>query len=356
MYVLGGLLIAWLLLHAIEPPENRSRRGVRLAALLLSGVVVLAMFVLHKLHGLDIWLQTQPWFGTSGIDSVKEVQRVLSVIGYSYMALRWVDLSLAVSEGRHKPPGPLETINYLAPFHMLAMGPIQSFDDFKGTPPSPSAPGVVDSFKALDRIASGLFKKYVLAAIVDGLFLTKFRSRTPYFLIELQMNYVWMYLDFSAYSDIAVGLGMLIGRPAPENFNRPFIARNMIDYWERWHISLSQFIRRNVFIPIQMTMLRSTGGASPLACASIAFLCSFLLCGVWHEISWRWFAWGLWHATGLVVCNLYRAFLLKKLGRKGVNAYMANPWFKAAATFITFEYVALSLVIVMADFKEFHAW
>ena len=191
-----------------------------------------------------------------------------------------------------------------------------------------------------------MFKKYVLANLIEKLFLTGFRAGGPYFVLEMQLNYVWLFLDFSAYSDIAVGVGRLMGVATPENFNRPYVARNAIDYWDRWHISLSQFIRRNLFFPIQLALMRRTDGRYPLGVASFAFMASFLLCGLWHNIGLNWLAWGAYQATGLIACNLYRAYLLKRLGRKGLNRYMANPWVRAAAVVVTFEFIALSLVIV----------
>ena len=108
---------------------------------------------------------------------------------------------------------------------------------------------------------------------------------------------------------MSVGIGQLIGVATPENFNKPFLARNIMDFWERWHISLSQFIRRNVFIPVQLSLMRKTGGRAPLWIASFAFLISFAFCGLWHGVSWPWFAWGLYQAAGLVTCNLYRHWL-----------------------------------------------
>ncbi len=71
--------------------------------------------------------------------------------------------------------------------------------------------------------------------------------------------YLWLYLDFSAYSDITVGAGRLMGVATPENFNRPYVARNLVDFWDRWHISLSRFIYRNVFTPVQLFLLRRAG-------------------------------------------------------------------------------------------------
>ena len=138
----------------------------------------------------------------------------------------------------------------------------------------------------------------------------------------------------------------------PENFNRPYIARNVIDFWERWHISLSQFIRRNLFIPLQLAFMRLTDGRLPLVAASVAFTISFVLCGLWHKPNLPWFLWGAYQATGLIICNIYRDFLLKRLGRKGLNRYLANPWVRRVSTILTFEFAAVGVLIVTYPLLE----
>ena len=216
------------------------------------------------------------------------------------------------------------------------------------------ATGIPSSLAAIERIVFGLFKKYVLANLIERAFLTGFRAPAPYFLLDLQFNYLWLYLDFSAYSDVAIGIGSLIGVATPENFNKPYLARNVIDFWERWHISLSQFIRRNIFTPLQLTLMRRTDGRFPLLAASIGFTVSFLLCGLWHKPNLPWLLWGGYQAVGLIVCNLHRAFLLKKLGRKGLNRYLANPWIRRASIALTFEFAAVGVLIVTYPTEVFY--
>jgi D-alanyl-lipoteichoic acid acyltransferase DltB (MBOAT superfamily) len=113
------------------------------------------------------------------------------------------------------------------------------------------------------------------------------------------------------------------------------------------------FIRRRLFIPIQVVMMRRTDGRAPLLCASVAFTLSFLLCGLWHSVSWPWLAWGGSQALGLVVYNLYKHWLTKRLGRKGVNRYLSIRWLRWVAVAANFEYFALSLVLVSFPFKEY---
>jgi alginate O-acetyltransferase complex protein AlgI len=334
--VVAGLALAWALL--------RWSSGGRTWPMIVGVVAVLGLFLVHKL----------PHIGHRA--GMGQAETILAAIGFSYVALRLIDVSLAVREGRHAPPDLPSTINYLLPFHMIAAGPIQSYDDFVEQPGVPAPPSASRALVALERIAMGLFKKFILANYIDRLFLTGFHAPMPYFLLEVQLNYVWLYLDFSAYSDVAVGLGILLGVATPENFNRPYLARNVIEYWERWHMSLSQFIRRNLFIPIQLTLMRKSEGRSPLLAASVAFTISFLLCGLWHSISWPWLAWGVCQSAGLVVCNAYKQVLLKRLGRKGVKEYLADRWIGFIAIVVTFEFAAAVVAVATYPYGELSWW
>lgn len=272
---------------------------------------------------------------------------LLTAIGFSYIFLRALDMARAVYEGRQKAPGVCECVNYLVPFHMLAAGPIQSYDDFCRQPPVPAAPTSEDVLQGVERIAHGLFKKVILAQTLEKLFLTGFSGGDAgYWLFEAQIYYLWVYLDFSAYSDIAVGTGRLLGLHTPENFRNPLLARDIIDFWERWHISLSRFIRFNLFIPVQMTLARRTRNRSPLVIGAVAYLVSFGLCGLWHGLDSKFLVWGLYHALGLIVCKTYQDWMLQRYGRKGRKAYLANFPIRVLMTAITFEFVAISLAII----------
>jgi D-alanyl-lipoteichoic acid acyltransferase DltB (MBOAT superfamily) len=112
------------------------------------------------------------------------------------------------------------------------------------------------------------------------------------------------------------------------------------------------FVRRNVFFPIQVPLTRRTNGRAPLLVASFSFTVAFLLCGLWHQIGWAGVAWGLSQAAGLIACTVYRAILLKWLGRKGLNRYMANRWIRLAAIVLTFEFAAIPVAILMFPFQE----
>jgi len=327
MRVCGCILAAYVVLQMVQ------RRWLGTVSLLLGGLAVLTLFVIHKLPS------------TATVYRLASVKSVLVAIGFSYVALRLVDALRLTHEGRHAAPDFPSTINYLLPFHMLAAGPIQGYADFLAQPAVPAPLSTSDALRAVERIVLGLFKKYVIADLLEESLITAFQAPFPYLAVETLLFYFWLYLDFSAYSDITVGAGRLIGVATPENFNRPYIARNLVDFWDRWHISLSQFIYRNIFIPVQMALVRRTGPKSALWCAAVAYSVSFLLCGLWHGLDVRWALWGMMHALGLVAVVWYRAWLKKRLSRETLSRYLAHRGIRLGATILTQVYVALTLLV-----------
>lgn len=316
----------------------RLARGALPLALLLTT----ALFVLHKTQWLTQGL-------TQGSASPSALKGLLLMVGFSYVSLRIIDLLRAVERAPERAPHLIDTLNYLLPFHMLTAGPIQSYDDFYAQHPSRqeelSAEGYVARWlEGGERIATGLVKKFCVAGLIQGVGLTDFSTTGWALFMEAQLFYVWLYFDFSAYSDIAVGIGKLCGLHTPENFNHPLSARNLTVFWERWHITLSQWIRAQLYTPVQLKLARLTGNRHPLLMSTVAFSVAFVLCGAWHELSPRFMWWGALHAGGLSIVNIYKHYLIKRWGRKVIrDRYMTNPWVRAIATLLTFEFVTLSL-------------
>ena len=303
-----------------------------------SGGLLVFLFYLHKGAGATI----RDLFQTA----LNAARGILVAIGFSYLAMRCVELLRAGVDGLVGGKDVLDAINYQIPFHMLAAGPIQSWAAFRNQPLLPTTLDEESTLQGFERIAGGLLKKFVLANFLETTLLTGFRAPWPYTLLEAQVYCIWVYLDFSAYCDIAVGAGILLGIPTPENFMNPLLARNIIQFWERWHITLSQFLRRNLFIPIQLNLMRRFEGRRPLLIASLAFAVTFLLCGLWHGLSLRFLLWGALHASALITCNLYRKWLNKTIERKALARYFESPLIRGVSIILTFEFVSFSLVFI----------
>lgn len=152
----------------------------------------------------------------------------------------------------------------------------------------------------LKRILSGFFKKVVLAdnlaPLVDAVFL---KSASPGF-IDMTAGVLGfglqIYFDFSAYSDIAIGSARLFGYRFPENFNWPYLATSPREFWSRWHMTLSRWIRDYLFTPLAV----SFRGAK--ANILLAVMISMGVCGLWHGAAWTFVIWGLWHGV-LLICG-----------------------------------------------------
>ncbi len=151
----------------------------------------------------------------------------------------------------------------------------------------------------------GLGKKVLLsdrlAGIVDDLFgraSTKALTLVEAWNAALAFSFQ-LFLDFSAYTEMAIGIALAFGLLLPENFRQPYLATDLRDFWRRWHISLSLFIRDYLYIPL--------GGSRHGTLRTVfATLVAMALCGLWHGAGWTFVAWGFWHGAGLVVCRFWQ--------------------------------------------------
>jgi D-alanyl-lipoteichoic acid acyltransferase DltB (MBOAT superfamily) len=204
-----------------------------------------------------------------------------------------------------------------------------------------------DYLIAGERLVMGLFKKFVVA---DGLALAALNATNAAQVHSSGWTWVLLYayslqifFDFSGYTDIAIGLGRLLGIALPENFNAPYLKPNLTQFWNNWHMTLTQWFRAYYFNPL--TRWLRTGGRK-LSAAAIIFvtqITTFVLIGLWHGITWNFVLWGAWHGLGLFVQNRYSEW-----ARPRLPDLSARPALKqglaVAGGLLTFHYVALGWV------------
>jgi D-alanyl-lipoteichoic acid acyltransferase DltB (MBOAT superfamily) len=165
------------------------------------------------------------------------------------------------------------------------------------------------------RIVQGCFKKVVLAdtlaPIVDSVFLKGARPAAVDTIAATLGFGLQVYFDFSAYSDIAIGSARLFGFRFPENFSLPYGSRSPQEFWNRWHQSLSRWIRDYVFTPLTFSTRRSPG------LALLWLVVAMAICGLWHGAQWTFVAWGIWHGILLVVSQTWLKPLFAPSGQRG---------------------------------------
>ena len=231
-----------------------------------------------------------------------EWQAVALPIGISFFTFQKISYIIDVYRG--KCPALSNLVDfalYIAMFPQLIAGPIVRFstirDQLKGRQES------WDSFyNGIIRFCWGLAKKVLIAnslgQITDAVFSLKPEMLDTKIAWLGALGYtLQIYFDFSAYSDMAIGLGMLFGFSIPENFNRPYSAVSITDFWRRWHITLSRWFKDYLYIP-----LGGNRKGTPRTCLNLTIV--FLLCGLWHGANWTFLLWGIYHGGFLVIERL----------------------------------------------------
>lgn len=207
----------------------------------------------------------------------------------------------------------LTFVNYMLFFPTLIAGPIERYDEFSTHHDEPISLTQSDCLAALHRIANGFIKKYVIA---DNLFVwTTFGnmdvsgSSAPMLWIMGLLQLFVLYLDFAGYCDIMIGISRLMGFRIIENFDSPFRATNVQDFWNRWHISLTSFIRDYVFTPmVRAVMFRFEERTAFFATTGIYFF-TMMLIALWHSTTLGFVAFGVLHGCVLVSIQLRVRYL-----------------------------------------------
>ncbi|MFI5351167.1 MAG: MBOAT family O-acyltransferase, partial [Elusimicrobiota bacterium] len=145
-----------------------------------------------------------------------------------------------------------------------------------------------------------------------------------------------------------IGSARLLGLTLPENFDRPFLARNMIEFWNRWHISLTQWIRDYVFMTsYKWTATRWASLKRPAG--YVLLFAALFVAGVWHGSTWNFVLFGVVHGLGVAAASVYADALRARLGADGVKRYLQNRWLRRAAVLGTFHYVCFSFLFFPSD-------
>ena len=328
--LIGLSLEAALVAKALERPNTERTRkwilGVGITAVLLT----LALF---KYLGFAASV-----VGLSVVDL--HLPELALPVGVSFFTFHAISLMV---DAWHRRIGVrvrvLDALLYVAFFPQLVAGPILRAATFLPTLAHRRDLYDLDPPLALQRIAAGLFKKVVLAqvlasALVDPVFEAPGEHASLEVLLGVYGYAAQIFCDFSGYTDIAIGSAALLGYAMPENFRAPYAASSPQDFWRRWHLSLSNWLRDYLFIPLG-------GSRHGAGRTTVALLVTMVLGGLWHGAAWTFIAWGAFHGLGLVVHRAWAAW-------PAVTKLRAAPLWKPVATVLTFHFVCVGWVLFRA--------
>ena len=319
--LLGSCVVNYYLVQAMAKVEGVRRKQAMVASVLLNvGILVYfkyANFIVENIGIQEGWAE------------------VALPIGISFFSFQSMSYTVDVYRRTVKPLEKLsEYLVYILSFPQMIAGSIVRFIDVEKELRQRTV--IDDDFlNGFYRFAVGLSKKVLIANTLASIYPLdgSLDFSSPQALISILAYTFQIYFDFSGYSDMAIGLGMMMGFQFPENFKQPYRAISITDFWRRWHITLSSWMRDYLYIPLGGNRVKSNTRLY------VNLVTVFAISGIWHGASWNFLLWGLYHGAFLI---LDRLFLKKALGHLP----------QAASRVITFAFVVIGWVFfAIEDFS-----
>lgn len=321
-------------------------RGTR--PLVISLVLLTALFV--YLRGYT--------FGGLSTAPVSSTGSLVAIAGLSFLFFKVVHVVVDAAAGSIERLSLAAYLNYSLNFTTLLMGPIQRYQDFAEQWSNGQASADFEAnLDAANRVLRGMVKAFVLAPVValfmlvPGLPIETLGGQL--LLAKVYTFYIYLYLDFSGYCDIVIGVGSMMGVRPPENFRFPFLSRDVSAYWLRVHRSLTLWLTDYLFTPTYRFALRSPwlGRQGFLALAGSLVL-TMLIVGAWHGTTLNFVVFGLVHGCALVAVRGYDQVMTRWLGRAEFRRLSERPAVTMAAVFLTYNFTSLAYVFFVLDVGE----
>jgi len=300
--LLAGCLAVWWIARRLSGPDESFRKSW-----LWTGILVaVAPLLLFKYA--DLMIRT----AADVLDCKAPLLHLLAPLGISFYTFRMISYLVDVYARRGSAESnPLFVILYISWFPQILSGPIERAGAMMDRLKNPAVP---EMDRAIRRIMAGLFKKMVIAERLALFVDPVFRDPSAYAGIHLVFAafffYLQIYCDFAGYTDLAVGISELLGIRSSENFDHPLSSRSVSEFWRRWHITLSFWLRDYIFLPLSYALLRRARNWSPgtaeISVYITATTATMFIAGLWHGAGWNFVVWGLLHALFMSVSHITR--------------------------------------------------
>jgi alginate O-acetyltransferase complex protein AlgI len=288
------------------------------------------------------------WLRGLNVQSVERSSALdIRWLGFSYIVFRLIHTIRDRQSGRLPHVTLNEYFTYVIFFPSLTAGPIDRVERFQKDLRRPLSLTNEDWVVAGERFFIGMFKKYVIA---DSLALIALNGTNALQVGQTRWAWVLLYaytfqifFDFSGYTDIVIGIAGLLGIKLPENFNSPYLKPNLTQFWNNWHMTLTQWFRAYYFNPVNR-WLRGLKKAPSISIQILLMQTStMLLIGLWHGITWNFVLWGLWHGFGLFAQNRW-SDAVKTRSALRADSPFGKIGLNVIGIFLTFNFVALGWV------------
>ena len=290
--------------------------------------------------------------------AINGTQSLLGFLGISYLTFRSLGIIIELRDGVIKDFTFWEFLRFLLFMPTFSSGPIDRFkrfnENYQTIPERDELMDMLD--ESVRYIMWGFLYKFILAHVLGETLLPPLKNLALqsggfFNLYALAVMYTFgleLFFDFAGYSMFALAISNLMGIRSPINFNKPFLSRDLKEFWNRWHMSLSFWFRDFVFMRMVMVLTRKKVFKNRNVTSSVAYIVNMLIMGFWHGVTWYYIAYGLFHGLGLVINDVWirkKKTLNKERKKAGKPALPENRWIQLLGMVITFHVVMLSFLI-----------
>jgi alginate O-acetyltransferase complex protein AlgI len=316
--------------------------AVRKAWLVAAIVADLGILGWFKYYGFFV-SSLDNFLGVFGLGSSLPLLDIVLPVGISFLTFRAISYVVDIFRGKIVPGPHADVALYFVFFPYMMAGPIMRAADLLPQLSSPRDPRGIDSSRAFWLIFAGLVKKmliadYLASHLVNGVFATPGGYSSLEALLGVYAYAVQIYCDFSGYTDMAIGLGLLLGFRLPENFRSPYAAISVQDFWRRWHMTLSSWLRDYLYIPLG-------GNRKGQLRTSVNILLTMLLGGLWHGAAWTFVAWGGLHGAAQVGEHWFR----DRRRAAGLPEPQYSLGGRILRRFLVFHFITFAWIFFRAD-------
>jgi len=286
---------------------------------------------------------------------------LFKVLGLSYFLFRQIDYIMQYEYllSENISTKLIDYLNYLLSFYTLTAGPILRYENFVTDFYAEKEKLTKDEIISLiNRAVNGYIKVYVLSGIMmyfakywfEGLGLhSSMLFEIAAFVIFALFNGWFIYFNFSGYCDVVISFAKLAGLTVAENFNKPYLSRSVVEFWNRHHITLSEWIRDYIYSPLFKAFLSGPFRKKLKLAQYLSLFITFVIAGIWHGTTVNYLIYGLCQGFGIVVATIYKEVLRKKLGKKKYKEYEKNKWIGIVEMCVTWTYICLTFSFVGFD-------
>ncbi|GHS85728.1 O-acyltransferase [Bacteroidia bacterium] len=342
LLLVSTLVFYWLGI-AIHRAKNDKKKSLLTTLGIVAGVAVLMYFKYTNFFITSF----KDLFESMGMQVNIHSFNIIVPIGISFYTFRLLSYVIDINRNKYEPTQDIIAFStYVAFFPCILSGPIDRPDTFIPQLQSKRSLDYSLLVDGLRQILWGFFKKMVIADhcanIVNAVWEHHSDCSSGTLILTAVLYAFQMYADFSGYTDMAIGIAKTLGFRVTKNFNHPFLAQNVADFWRRWHISLTSWLTDYVFMPLNVAW-RNWGKFGMI----LAIIVDFIICGLWHGANWTFVLWGTLH--GLLFIPLILSGIMNKKQKLETNT-LGLPTLKVfGKMLLTFVIIALGMIIFRAD-------